>query len=61
MLSTAQVKEEIEVRSVPSEPDTTEVLRRIIAAQQERDVEYSEAEKMGGALITFFETLADVG
>lgn len=58
MLSATQIKE-AEIEPGISEPDSTEALRKIIATQQERNVEYGEAEEMSEALIIFFETLAD--
>lgn len=56
MLSTRQI---IETEPAISVPDVIEVLRSIIALQENRDVEYAEAEEIGEALVTFFETLAD--
>ena len=48
------------VESVPSQDaDNIEVLRRILAKEQCRDVTYDEAQAIGESLVEFYRVLAE--
>jgi hypothetical protein len=60
MLLTGQQPGEAKVIQ-PTEPatDNVEVLRQILAKQQQRHVGYDEAREIGDSLIEFYEVLAE--
>jgi hypothetical protein len=39
--------------------DRVEVLRRILATEQQRDIAYDEAREIGDSLIEFYQVLAE--
>lgn len=54
MLLTAELPGAVRV-----DTDRTEVLRRILSAQQKCDVSYKEAREIGDALLEFYQVLAE--
>ena len=60
MLLTSQQSGETEtIRSVEPIADNVEVLRQILARQQQREIGYDEAQDIGDSLIEFYEVLAE--
>ena len=58
MLLTSQRSGEIEAQSLQT-ADRVEVLRQIIAKQEQREVGYDEAREIGASLIEFYQVLAE--
>lgn len=58
LLMSQQSGETETIRSIEPIADNVEVLRRILATQQQREIGYDEAQEIGDSLIEFYEVLA---
>ena len=59
MLLTSQRSGEIEAQTSRA-TDNVEVLRQILARQEQREIAYDEAQEVARSLIEFFQVLAEV-
>ena len=58
MLLTSQRSGEIELQPLQT-TDKVEILRQIIAEQEQREVGYKEVQEIGTSLIEFYQVLAE--
>lgn len=58
MLLTGQLSGKSEIQAA-HEAGSTEALRQILSAREQREIGYSEAQEIGASLIEFYQVLAE--